>query len=77
MLHSLRHSDLYRADQHSYMLYPNRKLPGFRQKNNVSAEQVADSRLVEALMAAGDVRLLIRDEAGCFISTAVSATPMM
>ena len=53
LLHSLRHSDLYRADQHSYMLYPNRKLPGFRQKNNVSADQVADSALVEALDGGG------------------------
>ncbi|MCP5094094.1 MAG: hypothetical protein GY943_00925 [Chloroflexi bacterium] len=66
VLHSLRHSELYRADQHSYMLYPNRQLPGFRQKNNVSAAQVADSSLVTALTAEGDVRLLICDEAGVY-----------
>ncbi|MCP4362966.1 MAG: hypothetical protein GY796_33590 [Chloroflexi bacterium] len=66
LLHNLRHSDLYRADQHSYMLYPNRRLPGFRQKNNVTAAQVANSRLVETLAAAGDVRLLIQDEVRMF-----------
>jgi hypothetical protein len=66
MLHALRHSDLYRADQHSYMLYPNRKLPGFLHKNNVAAEQVADSPLVSALTAAGDSRLLAQDAAGVF-----------
>ena len=66
LLHSLRHSDLYRADQHSYMLYPNRQLPGFMQKNNVAAEQVAGSKLVAALQSANDVRLLIQDEAGGF-----------
>ncbi|MCO5185554.1 MAG: hypothetical protein M9965_16665 [Anaerolineae bacterium] len=66
LLHSMRHSDLYRADQHSYMLYPNRKLPGFLQKNNVAAEQVADSGLVKALMAARDSRLLTCDDAGVF-----------
>ena len=66
LLASLRQSDLYRADQHSYMLYPNRQLPGFRQKNNVPAEQVAGSALVKALMEAGDVSLLIRDEVGVF-----------
>jgi hypothetical protein len=66
LLQSLRNSDLYRADQHSYMLYPNRKLPGFCQKNNVNADQVADSELVAALTAAGDVRLLIRDEVGVY-----------
>ncbi|MBK8899760.1 MAG: hypothetical protein IPM53_01130 [Anaerolineaceae bacterium] len=66
LLRSLRHSDLYRADQHSYMLYPNRRLPGFRQKNNVTAAQVAHSPLVQALQAAGDQRLLVADEAGVF-----------
>ncbi len=66
LLQSLRHSDLYRADQQSYMLYPNRRLPGFRQKNNVTAAQVAQSALVQALQAAGDKRLLVADEAGMF-----------
>ncbi|KAA3664675.1 MAG: hypothetical protein DWQ04_04530 [Chloroflexi bacterium] len=66
LLQNLRESDLYRADQHSYMLYPNRKLPGFLQKNNVSAEQVADSSLVQALAAAGDIRLLVCDEADVY-----------
>jgi hypothetical protein len=66
LLESMRHSDLYRADQHSYMLYPNRTLPGFLQKNNVTAEQVAGSALVAALSAANDPRLLLRDEAGAY-----------
>lgn len=66
LLQSLRQSDLYRADLHTYMLYPNRALPGFMQKNNVSADQVAGSALVAALTAAGDNRLLIRDEAGIY-----------
>ena len=66
LLHSLRHSELYRADQHSYMLYPNRALPGFLQKNNVPAAAVADLPLVSALVANGDGRLLVRDEAGVF-----------
>ncbi len=66
LLTALRRSDLYRADQRSYMLYPNRKLPGFLQKNNVPAASVADSSLVQALAAAGDGRLLARDEAGVF-----------
>ena len=66
MLRSLRDSELYRADQHSYMLYPNRDLPGFQQKNNVAAEQIAQSELVAALTAAGDRRLLIRDQAGVY-----------
>jgi len=64
LLRSLRQSELYRADQHTYMLYPNRELPGFQQKNNVPADQVADSKLVAALLDADDGRLLIRDIEG-------------
>ncbi|MBE2198618.1 MAG: hypothetical protein IAE79_08415 [Anaerolinea sp.] len=66
LLRSLRHSDLYRADQHSYMLYPNRRLPGFRHKNNVPAARVAGRQLVAALAKNGDRRLLVQDEAGDF-----------
>jgi hypothetical protein len=37
LLDALRSGPLYRADQHSYMLYPNRDLPGFLEKNTISA----------------------------------------
>ena len=66
LLSSLRQSDLYRADQHSYMLYPNRDLPGFWHKNNVPAGQVTNSNLVSRLTDAGDRRLLIRDDGGVY-----------
>jgi hypothetical protein len=66
LLRSLRHSRMYRADQHSYMLYPDRDLPGFLEKNRVSPEQVADSALVAALDEAGDTSLLARDEDGVY-----------
>ncbi len=66
VLRSMRHSDLYRADQHSYMLYPNRQLPGFLQKNQVPAARVSRSQLVAALMDANDRRLLNRDDTGVY-----------
>ncbi|GAB4278328.1 MAG: hypothetical protein Kow0080_29890 [Candidatus Promineifilaceae bacterium] len=66
LLRTLRHSDLYRADQHTYMLYPYRRLPGFLQKNNIPAEKVASSQLAAALTEAGDGRLLVRDDDGVF-----------
>ncbi len=66
LLQSLRASDLYRADQNSYMLYPNRCLPNFRQKNNVPAVRAAGLELIELLAADGDSRLLVRDVAGDF-----------
>ena len=66
VVRSLRRSDLYRADQHSYMLYPNRQLPGFLAKNHVPPAAVAGSALVAALTAANDRRLLICDDAGVY-----------
>jgi hypothetical protein len=66
LLQSLRRSDLYRADQNSYMLYPNRDLPGFMQKNHVPADRVAGSQLIAALASADDRRLLVRDVTGAY-----------
>jgi hypothetical protein len=48
------------------MLYPNRKLLGFFQKNNVAAEQVAGSQLVAALTEKNDPRLMVRDVANVY-----------
>ncbi|NJN16319.1 MAG: hypothetical protein HC822_08610 [Oscillochloris sp.] len=66
LLSSLRSSPLYRADQQSYMLYPDRDLPGFRHKNCLSAEQISGLQLVAALEAAGDSRLISRDIEGVY-----------
>lgn len=41
LLDAMRASALYREDQRSYMLYPNRTLPSFFQKNTLTAEQAA------------------------------------
>ena len=35
VLNSLRGSKLFRPDQYSYLLYPNKNLPGFLDKNNI------------------------------------------
>ncbi len=64
LLNAMRESALYRPDQQTYMLYPNRTLPGFLVKNRVEADAVAASALVAALDAADDRRLLVRDAAG-------------
>lgn len=49
LLDAMRASALYREDQRSYMLYPNRTLPAFFQKNTLTAEQAA-SPLVQRLL---------------------------
>jgi hypothetical protein len=64
LLRSLRKSALYRADQHSYILYPDRDLPGFLDKNHLSPVQVGRSALLAKLIEAGDRSLVVRDENG-------------
>ena len=64
LLQSLRNSSMYRADQHSYMLYPDRDLPGFLHKNCLSPDQVQDSTLIATLVETNDRTLITRDENG-------------
>jgi len=64
LLDSLRGSRLYRADQNSYMLYPDRKLPRFLEKNNIPQSEVKKSRLLTELLKRGDNRIVVRDVNG-------------
>jgi hypothetical protein len=66
LLRAMRHSELYRADQHSYMLYPKRELAGFLHKNNVPADQVASLQLIQALQAKNDPALMRQDADGVY-----------
>ncbi|MHB8627566.1 MAG: hypothetical protein ACYDBJ_12240 [Aggregatilineales bacterium] len=61
LLQTMRQSALYRADQHSYMLYPNRRLPGFLKKNCIDPEKVRDLSLVAALIEHKDRSLIVKD----------------
>ncbi len=64
ILEQLFASDLYRPDQRSFMLYPERELPGFLAKNVAPADGVAAIPLLRDLLAAGDETLLSRDADG-------------
>jgi hypothetical protein len=64
LLESLRRSQLYRADQHTYILYPDRELPGFLEKNSLTPDQVQDLALFPALVKAQDKSLITQDELG-------------
>lgn len=46
VLRALRRSALYREDQHSYILYPDRRLPDFMEKNRVPEMEKPDPRIV-------------------------------
>lgn len=64
VLDALRNSALFREDQQSYLLYPDRQLPSFLQKNHIPADRVRLSPLLVALLEAGDSRIIRRDDGG-------------
>jgi hypothetical protein len=64
VLDALPTSRLYRPDQRSYLLYPDRRLPGFLAKNVIPAAAVEGTPLLARLVAAGDDRIVLRDVAG-------------
>ncbi len=66
VLEALFESDIYRADQDSFMLYPDRDLPGFLAKNRVPAEQVEAIPLLRRMLEANDDRVIVRDADGCY-----------
>ncbi len=66
LLESLRRSSLYQADQHSYILYPDRCVPGFLEKNCLDPLQVKEIELFARLAAAGDKSLVTVDLQGVY-----------
>ncbi len=66
LIETLFESDIYRPDQQSFMLYPDRELPGFLEKNQVPAPDVAAIPLLQKMLAAGDARIMLRDIDGCY-----------
>ena len=64
ILDAMRKSALYREDQNSYMLYPDKQLPRFLEKNNIPEELVSKSALLKRLVADGNRQLITVDELG-------------
>ena len=64
LLRTLRTSRLFRADQHSYILYPDKDLASFLVRNTVSAERAAHCPLIGTLVATGDRSIVVRDVLG-------------
>jgi hypothetical protein len=61
---ALRQSAMYRDDQHSYLLYPDRELPAFLEKNTIPQSQAEASELFAELVADGNTDLVERDVDG-------------
>ncbi|MFO7547999.1 MAG: hypothetical protein R6X29_03850 [Acidimicrobiia bacterium] len=64
LLDALFSSAMYRADQHSFMLYPVRHLPPFLDKNVVPPQAVTANPLLEGLLEAGDRSVIVTDVDG-------------
>ena len=64
VLTSLRKSAVYTARQHSYLLYPDRELTRFVDKNIIPEAQVKGSKLLTTLVASGDTSLVEKDSQG-------------
>ena len=78
LVNSLRHSQLYEPAQHSYILYPDKPLTPFLDKNNLAPSRAGTAphilpgshvippeiTLLTDLVDAGDRTLIVKDDAG-------------
>ncbi|WP_149276961.1 hypothetical protein [Pareuzebyella sediminis] len=64
LLNALKNSKLFRPDQYSYILYPNKELPRFCDKNNIPCEYINKSKLLQKLLEDGNVQIVERDLKG-------------
>lgn len=63
LLDALKGSALFRPDQYSYTLYPNKELSRFTNKNNIPQHSVDHSELLQSLLKNGNKQVIEKD---CF-----------
>ncbi|WKK65123.1 hypothetical protein [Lutimonas zeaxanthinifaciens] len=64
LLDALKASALFREDQYSYILYPDKDLPRFDVKNNIDSERVQQSALLTKLLADDNKQVIEKDVNG-------------
>ncbi|MCP4120698.1 MAG: hypothetical protein GY751_02970, partial [Bacteroidetes bacterium] len=64
VLDGLRNSALFRDDQYSYLLYPDKDLPGFMEKNTIRGDAVSKSSLLKQLLNDDNKAIIARDIQG-------------
>ncbi|MCK4750090.1 MAG: hypothetical protein KAT15_23705, partial [Bacteroidales bacterium] len=64
VLDTLKGSSLFREDQYSYILYPDRRLPSFVEKNNIAPEMMERSRLLKDLIDQDNRQIVVKDVNG-------------
>ncbi|MGD0755989.1 MAG: hypothetical protein ABR927_13130 [Bacteroidales bacterium] len=66
VLDALKCSAMFRRDQYSYMLYPDRQLPRFTEKNIIPSDSVKKSKLLIELIRNENNSILYKDIEGLF-----------
>ena len=64
LLDSMKNSKLFRHNQYSYLLYPNKQLPRFLEKNKIPKDAIAQSALMKMMLEAGDKSIVEQDIRG-------------
>jgi hypothetical protein len=64
ILEAMKQSALFREDQYSYLLYPNKDLPKFINRNTIPKELVGKSSLLQQLIKDGNTDIIERDVNG-------------
>ncbi|WP_299219079.1 hypothetical protein [uncultured Aquimarina sp.] len=64
LLDAMKNSNLFRVDQYSYLLYPNKELPKFTEKNIIPKEYVENSALLKQLIIDNNTQIIEKDVNG-------------
>ncbi|NCC73989.1 MAG: hypothetical protein EOM06_11380 [Sphingobacteriia bacterium] len=64
VLDALKKSDMFRQDQYSYMLYPDRNLPRFLKKNKIPEHLIESSVLLKKLLSDNETSIIQKDAIG-------------
>ena len=64
VLDGLKNSKLFRQDQYSYILYPNKELKGFMERNIIPKKTVVASKLLTQLLQNGSSEIIEKDIKG-------------
>ncbi|KNB61472.1 hypothetical protein [Chryseobacterium sp. Hurlbut01] len=64
VLDALKNSALFREDQYSYLLYPNKQLKGFLERNSIPENLVQQSALLQQLISEKNTQIIEKDVLG-------------
>lgn len=64
VLDALKSSALFREDQYSYILYPNKELLKFLDKNQIPKKAITESALLQQLLTDGNTQIIQKDIKG-------------